>query len=60
MKQLLWYLAWTFVSSLFLKSGIQVILDRNISYSGPLLISVFLQIGVIFPIVSSIGSLKNK
>ena len=60
MKQLLFYISWTFISSLFLKSGIQVILDRNISYSGPLLISVFLQIGVIFPIASSIGSLKNK
>ena len=60
MKQFSFYIGWTFISSLFLKSGIQIILDRSIGYSGPLFISVFLQIGVIFPIASSITSLKNK
>jgi hypothetical protein len=60
MKQLLFYIGWTFVSSLFLKTGVQIILDKDIGYSGPIFVNIFLQMAVIFPIVSSIGSLKNK
>jgi hypothetical protein len=56
MKQLLLYIAWTFVSSLLLKSGIELILDKNIGNLGPILLVVFLQIFIIFPIISAFSS----
>lgn len=56
MKQLLFYIVWTFVSSLLLKSGIELIFDKNIGNLGPILINVFLQISIIFPIVSVFNS----
>jgi NADH:ubiquinone oxidoreductase subunit 6 (subunit J) len=51
-KKLSFYIFWTFFSSLFLKSGLEIILDKNIGYMGPILVNLFMQTAVIFPVVS--------
>lgn len=60
MRRFLFYTVWTFISSLFLKSGIEFISDKNIDYIGPIFVTVFLQIGLIFPIVSAYTSNDKK
>lgn len=52
MKKVSFYIFWTFFSSLFLKSGLEIVLDKNIGYMGPILINLFMQTAVIFPVVS--------
>lgn len=60
MKEFLFYILWTFISSLFLKSGIELVLDKDIGNLGPILINIFLQISIIFPIVSVFSSSGRK
>ena len=60
MKQLIFYLIWTFACSSLLKSSIDILTQQHIGYYGPIVFNVFLQVAILFPIISVIVSLKNK
>lgn len=61
MKLLITYSIWTFISALFLKSGLQSLLDRSIGYFPIFMITIFLHLAVVLPLVSVISTvIKEK
>jgi|APGre2960657404_1045060.scaffolds.fasta_scaffold03079_5 hypothetical protein len=60
MKILITYLIWTFISSLFLKSGLQSLLDTSIGYFPIIMITMFLHLTVVLPLVSVISTATKQ
>lgn len=54
-KNLIIYSIWIFISGLFLKSGIEFIIDKRIPWSSVVLITVYLHIAIVLPISSAIN-----
>lgn len=59
-KALSIYAIWVFISSIFLKSGIELIIDQRIPWGSVFLITIFLHIAVVLPITNSINILTGK
>lgn len=49
------YSIWVFISGLFLKSGIEFIIDKRIPWSSVVLITIYLHIAVVLPVSSAIN-----
>lgn len=54
-RNLVIYSIWVFISGLFLKSGIEFIIDKRIPWSSVVLITVYLHIAVVLPVSSAIN-----
>jgi len=59
-KNIITYAIWLFISSLFLKSGIEIIIDKRISITSVLLIIFSIHLSVVLPILSAIGRSTNE
>lgn len=60
MKVLITYSIWTFISALFLKSGLQSLLDRSIGYFPIYMITIFLHLTVVLPLLSVISTVFKE
>jgi hypothetical protein len=60
MKLLIFYTAWTFICSFFLKTGLSMLLDQNIGYWPAILITIFVQVSIVFPLGSVISTATEK
>lgn len=54
-RNLIIYSIWVFISGLFLKSGIEFIIDKRIPWSSVVLITIYLHIAVVLPVSSAIN-----
>lgn len=54
-RNLVIYSIWVFISGLFLKSGIEFIIDKRIPWSSVVLITIYLHIAVVLPVSSAIN-----
>lgn len=59
-KNIITYIIWLFISSLFLKSGIEMIIDKRISIASVLLIIFSIHLSVVLPVLSAIGRSTNE
>lgn len=60
MKLLIFYTFWTFICSFFLKTGLTILLNESVGYWPAVLITVFFQISVVFPLGSVISTATEK
>lgn len=54
-RNLVIYSIWVFISGLFLKSGIEFIIDKRIPWSSVVLLTIYLHIAVVLPVSSAIN-----
>ena len=60
MKLLIFYSAWTFICSFFMKSALTMLFDYNVGYWPAIMITIFVQIAIVVPIVSVISTATQK
>lgn len=60
MKNFIVYAIWTFISAALLKSGIDIISGLSIGYLPVIILTVFVQLTVVYPILIHINAHFSK
>lgn len=60
MKLFTFYLIWTFICSFLLKNALNILFDFDTGYWPALLITLFVQVAVVFPLGSVISTATEK
>lgn len=56
MRNFIVYAIWTFISSALLKSGIDIIAGTNLGYLSVIILTIFIHVTIVFPIMLSINA----